>query len=284
MISPMIPYTPNVPVKKSAEVLELYQEFGPKFNKVLFSLYLDIQEGLCTNLEKQFMQLCQEHMSINPKSPLEIYQVFPFWCQQNYLGKQFDHAICVSVNNEVAHGSPDDKEIKQGDIVSVDCGVGIPLHNHFVYLDAAFTVTVGQENEWVKAPLYALQDIRINNPKNTMTIADHISVAARRADLQQVVALTGHGIGFHLHEPPVIYNAPGNFISVELFDGLCFCAEPIFTKNNYKYSPPITPVYIGEDGWTVLTNDNSLASHFETTFGVINGQIIDLIGVSTWDI
>jgi methionyl aminopeptidase len=116
-----------------------------------------------------------------------------------------------------------------------------------------------------------------------MEIATIIRETARAQHLKQVVSMTGHGIGYMLHEAPSIHNAPGEFLPVTLFEGICFCAEPIFVNPGYDSdSSFISPTCIGTDGWEVATISGDLASHFETTFGIINGQIVDLVGVSRW--
>jgi len=282
------PIIPHIPMKKSLEVLEFYQEHGPQFGKVLYSMYQDVKVGNNIDLEKQFIELCSDYMPVEIKSPDNFWRTFPFTYQKNYLTKKFGHAICVSTNDEVAHGSPGRHKIKYGDIVSVDCGLAVPFKSNYIHFDAAFTTVIQQEDTWTIEPLNALRNIASGNPKNTSDVAKIIQEKARIAHQSQVVSLTGHGIGFGLHEAPVIHNACGDFLSVELFEGLCFCAEPIFADPSYNLSEPsssfITPVFIGEDGWMVSTSTGISTSHFETVFGVIDGQIVDLIGVTTWDL
>ena len=208
---------------------------------------------------------------------------FPFNNQKNYLGESFGHPICISVNNTIAHGRPENYIPKLGDVISVDCGVSIPYGTRQLHLDAAFTVSYNKTEPWVNAPLYALKKIIAQQPSDTMEIAKIIRQTAKDNNLNQVVSLTGHGIGYKLHEAPAIHNAPGNFLSVELFEGLCFCAEPIFVHpGKDKKSSFICPTYIGTDGWKIITANDLPSSHFETTFGIINGQIVDLIGVTNW--
>jgi methionyl aminopeptidase len=210
---------------------------------------------------------------------------FPFIKEKNYLGESFGHSICVSVNNVIAHGSPTDSIFGEGDIISVDCGISLPYGKRQLHLDAAFTTRVGPKCnlDWVPAPLEALKRIIELQPTDTRQIAQIIRDTAKDHNLKQVVSMTGHGIGYKLHEAPAIHNAPGEFLPVELFDGLCFCAEPIFVNPGIsKDSSFISPTCIGDDGWEVATVSGDPASHFETTFGIVDGQIIDLVGITEW--
>lgn len=264
---------PQIPIKKSADEIEFYKSAGKKFGEILQQFYNKILDNQILYLEDWFITACKKAFkSIR----------FPFANQENYLGEKFGHAICVSINDIIAHGKPQDKTFNRDDIISVDCGIALPYKNRWLNLDAAFTVQQHNKEDWVKTPQKALRNIISQQPKNTHEIAKVIRNTAYLYFLSQVVSLAGHGIGYLLHEAPVIHNAPGDFSLVELFDGLCFCAEPIFVDPSYKKS--ISQTYIGPDGWQVATVDGNSASHFETTFCVINGQIVDLVGISEWDI
>ena len=158
-----------------------------------------------------------DYIPLKIPSETIFFRVFPFTYQQNYFEKKFTYPICVSVNDEVAHGQPNRHPNTYGDIVSVDCGIGIPYKSHYIHLDAAFTTVIQKQDTWTKEPWKALQQIVSINPTNTADIARIIQETARVAHMKQVVSLTGHGIGYQLHEAPVIHNALGDFLSVELF-------------------------------------------------------------------
>ncbi len=278
------PTTPQIPIKKSTEAMKVYQDQGPKFGKILRNLYTQITNGDVENLEGRFITACEKAYGQNPHGLARAVN-FPFAGQVNYLGEPFGHAICISKGSTVAHGRPLPKVsgIEHGDIVSVDCGASIPYGTRWLHLDAAFTIAIGGNQQWVDAPHQALKEIVAMQPTNTMDLAAIIRNTARAHHLTQVVSMTGHGIGYKLHEAPTIHNAPGEFLPVELFDGLCFCAEPIFVNpGNSGDGPFISPTCIGADGWEVSTVSGAPASHFETTFGTVDGQIIDLVGVSSW--
>jgi len=271
----VLPMVPNIPIQKSPAALALYEDTGPEFGRILYNLYNSICAGDCNNIERDFVSACIGSFAGD--------LIFPFINQTNHLGEIFGHAVCISVNDEIAHGRPQAQAIKPGDVISVDCGLGIPFGKYHLHLDAAFTAVVQDNYDWTVAPLLALQNIVSKNPTNTSQIAKIIHETAKTEHMNQIVRLTGHGIGLLLHEAPIIHNAPGEFRSVDLFDGLCFCAEPIFVDPSYdKGSSFITQTYLGSDGWVVSTTNGAPTSHFETTFGIISGQVIDLIGVTNW--
>lgn len=268
---------PQIPMKKSREAMKVYLQEGPKFGQILKQLHDEIKSGEANNLEARFEDACSKVFNLDGP-PL-----FPFKNQLNTFGEAFGHSICISINDVIAHGTLGEHKIVNGDIVSVDCGLCIPYGQRYLHLDAAFTTVVGAEEEWVRSPLHALSNIIAKQPKDTARIAKIIRETAREYNLKQVVSLTGHGIGYRLHEAPIIYNAPGDFLPVELFNGLCFCAEPIFVlPGSDKVSSFICPTYLGADGWSVITISGEPASHFETTFGIVDGQIVDLVGVTSW--
>ena len=273
---------PQIPVKKSTGAMNVYKTEGPKFGEILKVLYDDLSNSCnyLEDLEQTFIRLCRESFGLDTS--------FPFKNQKNYIKEPFNHAVCISINDILAHGRPlqinKEKLIEENAVVSIDCGIAIPYKSRWLNLDAAFTVKLGSyDGNWVKAPHEALREIIIQQPTDTMHIANIIKDTAESNNLKQVVSMAGHGIGYELHEAPTIHNAPGDFSPVELFEGLCFCAEPIFIKpGSNKNSSFISSTCIGSDGWEVSTVSGDPASHFETMFGVINSQIVDLTGVSSW--
>lgn len=278
---------PNIPTRKSKKEMELYIKYGKKFNKILLYLRDTVHEGLSWDLEHKFKAFTQNILSHDE----EIESItYPFIKQKNYMGTEFLHAICVSVGELVAHGKP--TVLKVGDIVSVDCGICLSFKNGYVLnFDAAFTTIFGlnldctlyYKNNWIWSAQHALERIEAQQPKDTREISVIIRKIAKINNLKQVVSLRGHGIGRCLHEPPAIHNAPGEFKEEKLFNGLVFCAEPIYIKSDSLDDESfIVQTVLGSDGWEVFIPSGEKSSHFETMFGVINGQIIDLIGISKW--
>lgn len=276
------PIAPHIPVRKSPDMMKAYAEIGPKFGAILRELYDLVHNGDLNDhdIERFFIKAAQKTFGLGVR--------FPFAEQINYLGEKFGCVTCVSIDSEVAHGRSHWNITKSGAIVSVDAGIAIPYtkasRDKLLHLDAAFTTSVNTSNNWTNGPLKTLQAIAESRPTNTAAIAKIIRDTAKEQEAKQVVSLTGHGIGFSLHEAPTIHNAPGEYSPVELFNGMCFCAEPIFVDpgctNNDSF---ISPTCIGPDGWVVSTVSGDPASHFETTFGVIDGRIIDLVGITKWE-
>ncbi len=179
-----------------------------------------------------------------------------------YLG--FPHALCCSVNEEVVHGFPSKRLLKEGDIVSFDMGV---IFEGF-YGDSARTYAVGRISpraqkllDVTKASLDA--GIAAAKPGNSL---NDISVAVQKVvegnGLAVIRRFVGHGIGRNLHEKPEIPNflAPG-LPELPLQPGMVLAIEPMVAVGTYE-------VDILEDGWTAVTRDKSWAAHFEHTVAV----------------
>lgn len=259
---------PALPIKKSASSLSNYLKYGKKFGKILFGLY--------TNLSSSDISLAEEILEEYwHEISMEIDGTEQIFCRDVYV------PFCISANDSVAHGYD---KIRQGDIVSIDLGIKI----QDICLDAAFTLQFGPKgsiNKWFNAPQEALKEIRTQNPKTTYEISRIIKETAAKHSLNQVVSLAGHGIGKNLHEPPIIHNAPIIESNYTLFDGMAFCAEPVYTLSG-GYDPQhwITPVYLDSDELTIKTIGGVPSSHFETTYIVVSEEILDIIGISEWEL
>ena len=172
--------------------------------------------------------------------------------------------ICISVNDEVVHGIPGKKVIKNGDVVSFDFGVNYKG----MITDAARTVLVGAPNK-AKSALIATTllslDAGIEQVRSGARIGDISSAVQSVLDEHGygiVRDLVGHGVGHQLHEDPNIpnYGKAGSGSVIEA--GMTIAIEPMATLGSYK-------VYTAEDGWTILTRDGSTAAHFEDTVLVL---------------
>lgn len=168
--------------------------------------------------------------------------------------------LCVSVNEEIVHGIPGGRELKEGDVVSVDFGVEAGgFHG-----DSAFTVTLGAVppavHKLVETTREALdRGIEQMVPGKRLSDIGHaVQVRAESDGFSVVRQFVGHGIGREMHEPPQIpnYGPPGR--GPRLKPGMVFAIEPMVTAG----SPD---VHILEDEWTAVTADGSLAAHFEHT-------------------
>lgn len=264
----------KLPIRKSKQDIEFYLKHGPIFGKILLNLYNGIinkEVDSMFDLEGEFHSLCIQEFNLEPGT-----EYLSFITQKNAYGKEFGEAICVSINDCVAHGRTN-KIFKQDSIISVDCGLKV----EGLHFDGAFTVQISNKEDWVKAPHRALQSIATRQPENTYELGSVIEDTCYWHELSNVVSLTGHGIGYNLHEPPSIHNAKGDYIREEIFEGLCFCAEPIFAKrkNNNKL---IERTCIDSDGWAIFTQSGVPTSHFETMYCKHEGRIVDLLKMTEW--
>ena len=184
----------------------------------------------------------------------------------NYHGYPFNS--CISVNDVVVHGFPNEKELKQGDIVSIDVGV---ILNGW-HGDHAYTFAIGEPSEEVqklvsitKASLYkgieqAIAGNRIGD------IAFAIQNHTERAHGYGVVReLVGHGLGQNLHEDPQVPNYGKKGTGVKLREGMVLAIEPMINMGKKE-------VFTESDGWTIRTKDGKPSVHFEHDVCVRKGK------------
>ena len=173
----------------------------------------------------------------------------------------FPDVICISVNDEVVHGIPsEDKILKDGDIVSLDLGVS---YNGMI-TDSAVSVICGIANPKIEEFLIHTKKslyVGLKAVKNGCLVGDisnAIQKYLERYGYGIVRDLVGHGVGHEVHEDPNIPNFGNKKSGPKLVSGMTLAIEPMTTLGNYG-------VHIKSDGWTVATNDGSLAAHFEHT-------------------
>lgn len=179
----------------------------------------------------------------------------------------FPSSLCISINEEVVHGIPGKRIIKEGDIVSVDCGV----EKDGFFGDHAYTFIAGETDEesklLVKATLDSLNkgiEQAIHGNK-TGDIGHAIQSYCEGRDFGVVRDLVGHGIGKSMHEDPSVpnYGRPGK--GERLRTGMALAIEPMITAGSWK-------VDTLKDGWTIVTSDKSRAAHFEHDVIVREGK------------
>lgn len=171
----------------------------------------------------------------------------------------FPATLCVSLNEAVVHGIPNKLEFKEGDIVSVDCGVYL---NGF-HGDSAFTFAIGEVNEEIMKLLRVTQEslyLGIEQAIAGNRIGD-ISFAIQNHTEKKhgygvVRELVGHGVGKELHEKPEVPNYGKKGKGVLLKDGLVIAIEPMINLGGKRISQL-------NDGWTILTSDRKPSAHFE---------------------
>lgn len=184
-----------------------------------------------------------------------------------YGAKPFPAALCLSFNEEIVHGIPGNRVIKEGDLVKIDTGV---IYNG-LYSDAAVThkvPPVSEEGErlclgTIEALEAGIGAMQIGN--RVSDISASIAAVLNRHHLKIIRELTGHGVGLKLHEDPVIpnYGIPGQGKKIE--NGAVFALEPMASLGSCD-------IILGSNRWVYLTADGSLASHYEHTVAVWENQ------------
>ena len=179
----------------------------------------------------------------------------------------FPATICVSINDQIVHGIPGEREIKEGDIISLDIG---SIVDGF-YGDAAITVVVGKASREAESLVETTREALEEGIKKAYAgarlgdISAAIQQYAESRGYSVIREYTGHGIGREMHEEPQIPNfgRPGS--GPILKKGMVMALEPMLTMGGWR-------TRVGEDLWTVYTADGSLAAHFEHTIAITDGE------------
>jgi methionyl aminopeptidase len=179
----------------------------------------------------------------------------------------FPKTLCTSVNDEVVHGIPSDYRLKEGDIVSIDCGV---ILNGW-YGDSAYTFAVGEIKEEVKRLLDYTRAALEEGVKAAVAgnrvgdISYAVQTKAESGGFSVVRELVGHGIGTKLHEPPEVPNFGRQGTGPKMEKGLVICIEPMINMGTKETIQMM-------DGWTVKTADGKPSAHFEYAVAVNKGK------------
>lgn len=175
----------------------------------------------------------------------------------------FPYTLCISVNEQVVHGFPGNRELQDGDIVSVDCGV---LMNGF-YGDSAYTFPIGEVAQEVmlllkrtKESLYKGIEMAVDG-KRTGDIGFAVQTHAERYGYSVVRDLVGHGLGRNLHEKPEVPNYGKRGTGVKLEKGMVIAIEPMINLGTRA-------VVQEKDGWTIRTADRKPSAHYEHTVAI----------------
>ena len=179
----------------------------------------------------------------------------------------FPATLCISVNDVVVHGIPGETILKDGDIVSVDCGT---LMNEF-YGDSAYTFAVGEVDEKIlqllkrtKESLYlAIEQAVVG--KRIGDIGSAVQKHVESFGYSVVRDLVGHGVGRNLHEKPEVPNYGRRGSGIKLKSGMCLAIEPMVNMG-------VKEVFQDKDGWTIRTADAKPSAHFEHDIAVRNGK------------
>lgn len=179
----------------------------------------------------------------------------------------FPNTLCTSVNDEVVHGIPSGYVLREGDIISVDCGVILEGW----YGDSAFTFAVGEIDEEVRRLLEFTRASLDEGVKEAVAgnrigdISFAVQSKAESGGYSVVRELVGHGLGKKLHEPPEVANYGKRGSGPKLDKGLVICIEPMINLGRKE-------TYQMADGWTIRTIDGKPSAHFEYAVAVDRGK------------
>jgi methionyl aminopeptidase len=241
---------------KTKEEIEILREGGKILARILNELKEKAVPGVDTNaLNDVANELCKK------------YGATPTFL--NYLPhgapRPYPASLCVSINDEVVHGIPNEKPriLKEGDVVSLD--MGIKYKN--LITDSAITVGVGkidaQAQRLLKIneqALYAGIDAAVVGA-HTGDIGDAVEKIVKPAGFSLPVELGGHGVGYEVHEDPFIANFGKKGQGPVLKPGMVICIEPMVNEGKAK-------IIFEDDGYTVRTADGKRSSHFEHTVAI----------------
>ena len=177
----------------------------------------------------------------------------------------FPGTICSSFNEEIVHGIPSDRKIKDGDIISIDCGV---IYEDF-NTDSAFTLGIGnlpvKTSKLIETTLNSLHlGIKEAVPNNHIGDIGHaVESYSTNNGFSVVKEYVGHGIGKNLHEDPQIPNYGMKSTGPKIIEGMALAIEPMLIEGDEQTK-------IDNDGWTVKTKDGSMSAHFEDTIIITN--------------
>lgn len=238
---------------KTEEEIELLRQSNLLVGQTLAEVAKIIEPGVTT---LQLDKIAEEFIRDNGAVP--TFKGFP-----NHLGQPFPGSLCTSVNEVVVHGIPNDIPLKDGDIVSVDCGTYM---NGFCG-DSAFTFCVGDVAPEVKQLLQITKESLYKGIEQAVhghrlgDIGYAIQSYAESYGFEVVREFVGHGIGKEMHEDPQVPNYGIRGRGKQLKKGMCIAIEPMITQGNRE-------IGIENDGWTVRTLDRKCAAHFEHTIAI----------------
>ena len=237
-------------VLKSSREIEKMHRAGQVVREVLELVRSRVKPGATTlDLENMAEKRIEE---LGAKPAFKGYHGYP--C-----------VLCTSVNSEVVHGIPSAKRtLKEGDIVSVDCGAVVDGY----YGDAAITVPVGQKIDPDTARLLRVTEESLKSGiaavKPGATLGDigaAVQSVVEAEGFSVVRDFVGHGIGFNMHEDPQVPNFGEAGHGMKLRAGMVIAIEPMVNAGG-------PDVRVLKDGWTAVTGDGSMSAHFEHTVAV----------------
>ena len=239
-------------VVKTKEEIELMRESALIVSKTLGILAKEVKPGVTTlKLDKLAEEYIRDHGAI-----------------PGFLGLyDFPNTLCMSPNEQVVHGIPNDKPVEEGDIISIDCGA---LKNGF-YGDHAYTFAVGEIApktqkllDVTKASLYVgIKEFKLGNRVGDVGYA--IQNFCESHGYGVVRELVGHGLGTTMHEDPEMPNYGRRGRGKKFLEGQVVAIEPMINLGTHK-------IRQHKDGWTITTLDQKPSAHFEHDVAIVDGK------------
>ena len=239
-------------ITKTREEIELIRESALLVSKTLGMIAGEIKEGVTT---LHLDELAEDFIRSNGGIP-------------GFLGLyDFPNTLCISPNNQVVHGIPNNDPIRDGDVISIDCGV---LKNGY-YGDHAYTFGIGNISEDItellnttKESLYeGIRKFKVGSRVGDVGFA--IQDYCEKRGYGVVRELVGHGLGKSMHEKPEMPNYGKRGKGKKFLEGMVVAIEPMINQGTHKITHH-------KDGWTITTRDNKPSAHFEHNIAIVDGK------------
>jgi methionyl aminopeptidase len=237
---------------RTTEEIEILRENNLLVSKTLGEIAKIIRPGITT---LEIDKIAEEFIRDNNAEP-------------GFLGYQgFPNTLCTSVNSQVVHGIPSNKVLKDGDIVSVDCGV----KKNGYYGDSAYTFEIGEVDPKIKKLLRVTKESLYKGANEAIhgnrvgDIGFAVQQYCENEGYSVVRELVGHGLGKNLHESPEVPNYGRRGRGSKLTEGMVICIEPMINMGKKD-------ILQENDGWTIRTIDNQPSAHFEFAVAVQKGK------------
>jgi methionyl aminopeptidase len=239
-------------IQKTREEIELIRESALIVSKTLGMLASEVKPGVTTlYLDKLAETFIRDHGA-----------------EPGFLGMyDFPNSLCMSPNAQVVHGIPNNEPLKEGDIISIDCGA----YKNGFYGDHAYTFPIGEIDaetkkllDITKESLYVgIREFKLGNRVGDVGFA--IQQHAEKNGFGVVRELVGHGLGAKMHEDPEMPNYGKRGRGKKFVDGMVVAIEPMINAGTARIKQL-------RDGWTILTADNKYSAHFEHDVALVNGK------------
>jgi methionyl aminopeptidase len=244
---------------KSAREIEIMK----RANIIVAEVLRELKEKVAAGVTTLELDAIAEELTLKKNA-------IPAFKGYNVAGRVYPRCLCASINEEIVHGIPTNRALREGDIIGLDYGV---IYEGF-YGDSAVTVGVGRVSDKARR-LMEVTEIalykgieQLHDGKRLGDLGHAVQQVAESAGYSVVRAFVGHGIGRKLHEEPPVPNYGEPDRGIRLREGMVLAIEPMLNVGGCE-------VEIKEDGWTAVTRDGSLAAHFEHSVAITkDGPVI----------